>query len=540
MSKGLKAFWLSFAAIILVCAIQPVLFVAASENAGYVTNTTPGDHVLTIVDETTDLTKTLTDDTTETYEPSSRKWNGIASVITAGDNVFVAWRTGGTREPSPFVYIVVAASDDGGKTFHDPFLIVDPTVDSAFLDIPMFYYNNEGRLWLTYRWFGSGSGEYAVEFVDPAGPLDEIRFTDPIMIGNPATSDPGGCFVPYAKPLLMGDGRILFGSSNYSDKQSTAVMESTDDGRSFHTVAQIPSGAGKYKTNGESSIVKLSDGTLWLLSRVEGGVEGGIEESFSYDGGKTWTNARGMLQAPLRGPGSRFTMINLQDGGLLFITNNSDSVRHNMTAYLSYDDGKTWPYSFVVDPHLSAYPDVWQAPDGKIYIVYDKGRYTEGGIRLTILTTDDLKAGKIVGEESFDKIVVTKCDPEWADIVSVETKLETSRSVKQGTSIDKIIKGLPTTLEVTDSNGKKHTLTGNWSSNSYNAGQNGRYAVQFQTVLPDKLVDSFNMLRVYVTVDGNGVNTGLAIGLGVGGGVIAAAVIVTVIIKLRKRGKNED
>ena len=535
----LKVVTLGLLLIMMLCALQSVLiFADAAENA-YVDNTVLGEHVLTIVDETTNLKTTLTDDTTETYEPSSRKWNGISSVITAGNNVFVAWRTGGTREPSPFVYIVVAASSDGGKSFRDPFLIIDPTVDSAFLDIPMFYYNNAGQLWLTYRWFGSGSGEFAIEFVNPAGPLDEIKFTEPILIGNPASSDPGGCFVPYAKPLLMGDGRILFGSSNYSNKQSTAVMESTDDGHSFSTVAQIPSTAGGYKSNGESSLVKLSDGTLWLLSRVEGGYEGGIEESFSYDGGKTWTNARGALAAPLRGPGSRFTMINLQDGGLLFITNNSDSVRHNMTAYLSYDDGKTWPYSFVVDPHLSAYPDVWQALDGKIYIVYDKGRYTEGGIRLTILTVEDIKAGKIVNEGSYDKISIAKSDPEWADIVSVNTALKTDSKVSQGTSIQEFMGNLPQTIEVTDSNGNKHTLTGTWSSNSYNANADGRYVVQFQTVLPDKLVDSFSLLRVYVTVEGKGEGAALAIGLGIGGAVLvaAAAIIVAVMVR-RKRRKS--
>ena len=475
----------------------------ADTGVKYVENHVLGQHILTVVDETTDLNVTLTPDTDETYNPSDRFWSGIASVVAAGDNVFVAWRTGGQREPSPYVYVVVGISTDGGRTFREPYLIIDPTHPDGFVDVPMFYYNNAGELWLTYRVFGyTGSGEYAIKIVNPDGAVENIKYEEPIIIGNP-NNDIMGCFVPYAKPLLLGNGRILFGSSNYDDKnkQSTAVFESFDDGRSFHSLTSIPSEADKNKTNGESSMVKLSDGTLWCLSRIESGYMGGIEESFSYDNGATWTNAKGNLPDPLIGPGSRFTMINLKSGGLLFVTCYNTSVRSNMTAFLSYDDGVSWPYSLTIDSHLSAYPDAYQAPDGKIYIVYDKGRYTEGGIRLSVLTEDDIIAGK-VSENSLDKIVVSKADYEWADIVSVNGAFESSITVKKGTKLKKITDNLPTVFTVTDSNNKSVRIEGVWSANNYNAGQEGVYKVSFQSVLPDKLVDTFDRLQIEVTVEG--------------------------------------
>ena len=234
---------------------------------------------------------------------------------------------------------------------------------------------------------------------------------------------------------------------------------------------------------------------------------GGIEESFSYDEGRTWTIAKGNLPDPLIGPGSRFTMINIKDGeedALLFVTNYSTAIRGNMTAFLSYDDGLTWPYSITLDSHLSAYPDAYQAPDGKIYIVYDKGRYTEGGVRLCVLRIEDLKAGKFVSEDSINRLSVTKSDPEWADIVSVNDAFPSTLTVKNGTKLSKLTADLPTKFTITDSNGNNVEITGQWSGNNYRAKDAGVYVVKFQCKLPGKLVDTYELLSIEVTVTEGG------------------------------------
>ena len=542
-TKSLVKTFLSLLVVsLIVGSIIPLFSIQSTVSADtnndtpkYVENHTIGEHVLTIVDETTDLDVPLTPDTTETYKPEDRTWGGIASVISAGDNVFVAWRTGGMREPSPYVYVVVALSTDGGRTFREPYLIIDPPHPDGFVDIPMFYYNNAGELWLTYRLFNFyGSAEYGIKIINPDGAVENIKYEEPIVIGNPNT-DPMGCFVPYAKPLLLGDGKILFGSSNFAEKRSTAIFQSLDDGKNFHGLSSIESEAGTSKTNGESSIVKLSDGSLWCLSRIEGGNFGGVEESFSYDEGKTWTTAKADLPDPLISPGSRFTMINLNDGGLLFVTSYSTAIRCNMTAFLSYDDGVSWPYSLTIDSHLSAYPDAYQAPDGKIYIVYDKGRYTEGGVRLSVLNVEDIKAGKIVSRDSLDKVVVTKTNPEWGDIVSVNGAFESTMTVKYGTKLSKITKSLPTKFTVTDTNGKNIEIEGVWTGNNYRAKDSGVYKIKFQAVMPDKLVDTFNLLQIEVTVQEGGCSSAL------NGGVwcIIVPVLLAVAIVIFKEKRYE-
>jgi sialidase-1 len=40
---------------------------------------------------------------------------------------------------------------------------------------------------------------------------------------------------------------------------------------------------------------------------------------------------------------------------------------------LSYDEGKTWPVSRVLEPGFSGYSDLAVGPDGTIYCLYERG-----------------------------------------------------------------------------------------------------------------------------------------------------------------------
>ena len=61
----------------------------------------------------------------------------------------------------------------------------------------------------------------------------------------------------------------------------------------------------------------------------------------SQDNGYTWSDYRSELEAPLRGPSSRFAIMKLQSGNLILINNASETSRTALTAYLSADGGKT-------------------------------------------------------------------------------------------------------------------------------------------------------------------------------------------------------
>ena len=480
--------------------------------------------LVTMVDATTDLSVTLNPKTTENYYPSSRQWNGIPSVITCGNNIFVAWYTGGPKEPSTDNYVVVAASDDGGATWIDPFIIIDPLDTSMRTVVPMFFYNADGDLWLAYRnW---EVGYEGIRLLNADGDLALITHSAPQRLNGHHSS--------FTKPTLLKDGRLVYASGG----ADTAVFESKDGGNSFQLLANLSSaatGSGK-KVYSEACIVELSDGTLWVTSRLESGYNGGIEQGFSTDGGKTWSVLEANLPEPLRGPGSRFAMRKLQSGAIILINHNS-TTRNNMTAYLSYDDGHTWPYSLLLDKYETSYPDVYQSEDGKIYVVFDKGRYTEAGIRLCILTEDDIKAGKMYTEESRDKLVVAKANEEYADIISVNDAYELEYVKKVGTPSSEIRDRLPTEFAVTDSNGTEHTLSGTWKSPGYTEEKAGTYEIVFQTDLPAALLDSYNMLTIHVTLSEDDPSSGCSGSVFVGGGLLAVSVIsgAAVLLKKRKR-----
>ena len=51
------------------------------------------------------------------------------------------------------------------------------------------------------------------------------------------------------------------------------------------------------------------------------------------------------------------------------------SSRSNLTVWLSYDEGASWPVSKLVHPGGSAYSNLVALPDGRIGVLYEKDGY---------------------------------------------------------------------------------------------------------------------------------------------------------------------
>ena len=63
-----------------------------------------------------------------------------------------------------------------------------------------------------------------------------------------------------------------------------------------------------------------------------------------------------------------------------------------MTVRLSYNEGKTWPVSKIIDPGPSAYSDLVIQNDMKIGLIYERGN--QGGISYVNFTLDWLTDGQ--------------------------------------------------------------------------------------------------------------------------------------------------
>lgn len=468
---------------------------------------------VTLVDDTTNLFVPLYPGADEDYNPSSRKWNGISSVITAGDNMFTAWYTGGDKE-GPHNYIVVAASTDGGATWIDPLIIIDNDDEVRDVGLPIFLYNNAGELLLYYSQSNPGSSRTVdyIKILNADGPLSQLSFTEP------STACTG---MMYQTPTLLSDGRIMFASSD--SVSDTIVWVSEDDGYTYTRYSEIehqsdnPQYAAK-KVYSISPIVEFDDGRLWMLSRIEGGYAGGLEQSFSLDGGKTWEIFEANLPDPLKGPGARMVFMRLNSGALLFVSNehSMEGFRRNLTAYLSYDEGLTWPHSILLDTEdWSTYPNAYQDDEGVIYISFDRARYRgENGIRVSILTEADIVAGKFISQAARNKLIVTKQDHSYADITSVNNSFKRTAVYAVGTSLTTIVKDFPTKFKVTDSNGEVREVSGQWRCPGFDSSKPGVWRMYLgNTDLPRTLIDSYDMLSVEISIEKEG-KKGCSSGIG--------------------------
>ncbi len=452
---------------------------------------------VTLVNEETDLTVAVASGTTENYLPSSKLWNGISTVMTSGGNIFVAWYTGGTKEPHVHNYINVAASDDGGETWRNPYMIVDPLDESESCVVPMFYRNAEDEIVLCWQQAG---GLHGLKLLRPDGALDAVGYTQPVAMNG---------VTMFNKPLKLTDGRYLYATG----ASVSSVYESTDGGNTFLQGVEIKSEAeSPNKLFTEAVIVEKQDGVLWYLSRLEKNYNGGMEQSYSYDGGETWEISCGNLPEPLTGPGSRFNLQRLKSGALLFVGNKGGMgvLRTKLTAYLSYDDGESWPYSLELDPLESSYPDFYEDEEGRIFIAYDKERYGEGGIRLSVVTEEDIKAGDFVTAAARDKCVITKMNYDYSDIKSVNGAYPEVAYYSVGTELSEILAAFPTTVSVTDDNGKTIRLKGKYRVSGYNKDVAGKYMAYFiPDTQPTGLKDSFNKFRFAIVLEEGGCGSAL-------------------------------
>lgn len=339
------------------------------------------------------------------YADNLRMFQGIPSLaVTDNKTIWVTWYSGGVDEDRDNVVLLVR-SRDGGKTWSKPLLAIDQDGEPRQYD-PSLWFTPDKKLRI---FWSQRPGETPT-------PDCYTMYCD-----NPNDDDPQWSSPQYVtrgvcmnKGFADSKGRWIIPVSHWrweDPDQSPAgptgawAVISEDQGKSWKRVGRGYTPVKKSLFD-EHSIVELRDGRYWLLNRTKFGVG----EFFSSDGCKTWTEFR---EPAIKHTSSRFFIRRLQSGNLIFVKNgpmNKDVGRINMTAFLSKDDGKTWQGGLLLDDTgYVSYPDGDQTPDGKIWIVYDTGRYRAPmEIRVAQITEADILAGKLVSLGSRLKIVANK------------------------------------------------------------------------------------------------------------------------------------
>lgn len=332
------------------------------------------------------------------YADNTRLFQGIPGLERAPNGrLWAVWYAGGPDEPTegPGNYVVIVTSNDDGRSWSSPKIVIDPPGDVRAYD-PTLWHDPQGRMWLfwaqsSHKWDGR-SGVWAMRASNSGS--DKPRWSQPrrlcdgIMMNKPTARKNGDWLLPVSVwAQKAGEGTRVEHRHDLGKLVGANVYVSRDQGETFTHLGQTRAVDSIFD---EHSIIERRDGTLWMLLRTKSG----IAESVSADGGKTWTPA---TASAIPHVNSRFYIRRLRSGSLLMVRHNPPDrkTRSHLTAYVSDDDGKTWTGGMMVDERVGvSYPDGVQDSRGLIRIIYDFERTKSRQILMAVFTEDDVRRGQ--------------------------------------------------------------------------------------------------------------------------------------------------
>lgn len=297
----------------------------------------------------------------------------------ANGDLMAAW-FGGTAEGNPDVAIW-GSQRKGGK-WTTPVELARESGTPTWN--PVLFYTKDKKLWLYYKfgthptmwtgarkWSADNGKTWSAAEVLPAGLYGPIR----------------------AKPLVMEDGTIVSGTSVESYRNWAVWIErSEDNGKTFQKIGpitiplelygegvkslipkEVPGSNDWAFTYGiiQPSVVSLGGKKLRLYARSTAKT-GKVCVADSNDGGKTWTQAR-PIDVP--NPNSGLDAVQLKDGRVVMIYNNTNSGRSPLNLAISRDGEKfDMFYTLESEPGEFSYPNVIQSKNGDLQMVYTWNR----------------------------------------------------------------------------------------------------------------------------------------------------------------------
>ena len=353
----------------------------------------------------------------EHYGDHTRKFQGIPGIERASNGrLWATWYANNVEaDEGPDNYVVLVTSDDDGESWSRVRLVIDPEGLVRAFD-PVLWIDPTGRMWLfwsqAHTWWDGRGGVWAITTDNPhdfaptwSAPR---RLFNGVLMNKPTVLTGGEWLAPAAvwkrdagatgnRPVK--DGRVIF---RKPDEMYSNVWRSSDNGDTWAFIgkADVPD-----RLFDEHMFIERKDGSLWMLVRTRYG----IGESFSEDGGITWSPGE---PSNIEHVSARFFIRRLGSGELLLIKHSPPAGargRSHLTVYLSNDDGETWRGGLVLDERSGiSYPDAVETEDGLLYAIYDYDRTGERKILMATFTEEDVLAGEIVSEEGRLRVLVNQ------------------------------------------------------------------------------------------------------------------------------------
>lgn len=270
-------------------------------------------------------------------------------------------------------------SEDGGETFSEPFVMAAGTDELPVAGNPVCIPEPDGTLHFLYQRqysIGGGSLYYRKSTDDGktwSKPRDISAFCMPeyhnvfaFGPGHGICTSTGMLIVPvWMVPKDRNAGLTEHHPSVVSTCYSLDCGETWQLGELIMDSAEIPN-------PNETQIAELPDGTLYMnLRNQDTGYRARVWSKTGYSG---WTKPE--LDLALPDPtcfGSCAAYHHNGVDALLFVNcANKINVRENIVCRASFDGGRTWERSVVVEPGDGGYVDIAVLGDGTVCVLYEQ------------------------------------------------------------------------------------------------------------------------------------------------------------------------
>ena len=341
--------------------------------------------------------------------------NGLA--MTEGGRIWASWIAGGDGYKS---FTVASWSDDGGETWSDVKLVIDGhdkfLVTSRTNIIGTFWLDPDGVFHLytdqSVMHFDGRAGVWESICRNPDAEKPEWsaprRIADGHLLNKPIVLKDGSWAMSvYLNDTWRAQGSFPGAFPELDPLRGLTCFVSTDRGKTWErrgTVVIAEKGHGNIGDWQESQLLETG-GILHVFARALDKGTPLFMTAQSTDGGRTWTKA--VPHPFLKHTNSRFQMVKLASGNIIFVKHGRlDEAtkpwrgRQRLTAYLSEDGGKTWKGGLELWKETGSYPDLFQAPDGTIYVSHDHERENDAEIIPHRFTEADVLAGKAVSPKT--------------------------------------------------------------------------------------------------------------------------------------------
>lgn len=334
--------------------------------------------------------------------PGTQPDNHASTVVELkGGDVMAAWFAG-AREGAPDVAIYGARLHHG--VWSAPVELARAQGVACWN--PVLFHTRDGRLWLYYKYGKSPSTWLGARKVS----LDEGR------TWSGEEDLPAGILGPIKdKPLVLGNGVIVSGSSVESATQWAAWIErSTDDGNTWTkfgpitvppsidvpvqaaAVEQQPAPSGTANSSVPTKIYPRSASTVGIIQPSVVDLAGHhlrfyarsrtrsarIAVADSFDDGKTWGPVHFIA---LPNPNSGLDAVRLNDGRVVLAFNDSDNRRTPLDLAVSADGEHFRVFRTLEDgPGEYSYPAIVQAANGDLLVTYSWRRQTIKFVRVPL------------------------------------------------------------------------------------------------------------------------------------------------------------